>query len=106
MPAGAEGSEVSVCAGTAPDAAQKSSGLCPRLWLQTPCEAENLWFLNRQHLDFVEAIIQIPRETRHRSFGGETHRERIQWIERWVEQAEDKGEILRCLRELRLKNER
>lgn len=101
VPAGFEGSAVNISVITAPDAEQKSSGQSFLLWLQTPCDGENLWLLNRQHLDFAELLLRDPDEFYKRESEQESWRQKLQWVEGWIEEEEDTEEILRCIQELR-----
>ncbi len=95
VPAGFGGAAVDLWIETSPDTTQQSQGLTLRLWLQMPCDGENLWFLNREHLDFVENYLRdFPN--------GESERKQTQWVESWIEGA-DKVRVTRCLAELRLK---
>lgn len=92
VPTGFGGTPAELWVETSSDATQQSQGLTLRLWLQTPCEAENLWFLNRQHLDFVEHYLRD-------SVDREDERAQIQWVEPWIEHA-DKSRVTRCVEEL------
>ena len=96
-PAGAGGAEVYLWVETSPDVTRKSEGPQFRLWLQSQCKQENLWFLNREHLDFVKFYLQVPRNYRARSFDTAQSRNKIQWLEDWVKRTENKDIVLGCL---------
>lgn len=59
-PAGTAGGDVYLWVETSPDTTQKSTGLPLRLWLQTSCLGENLWFLGKQHLSFTQIYVGTP----------------------------------------------
>ncbi len=95
VPAGFGGTPAELWIETSSDATQQSQGLTLRLWLQTPCDEENLWFLNREHLNFVEHYLRDSANV-------EDQRTQIQWVEPWIWEADEKC-VARCLAELRLK---
>lgn len=98
--AGSDGQDVYIAVETLPDATQEPKGLSFRLWLQTLCNGENLWFLNSEHLAFVQAFTQVPLENRYSSPHTESSRKQIQWLEEWVMQTENKDIVLGCLTKL------
>lgn len=61
VPAGRGGTDVNIQVRPAFSVSpqpEKIGELSLRLWLQSPCGTENLWFLNTEHLLFVKAYLQ------------------------------------------------
>ncbi|BCM88635.1 hypothetical protein IAD21_00476 [Abditibacteriota bacterium] len=96
-PAGYGSSTVCIWVGTALGTFGKSEGLSLRLWLQSPCDGENLWFLNREHLTFVENYVKAGPRTRSLLWAA-----RSRWLQEWVQQTENKESILGCIQDMRL----
>ena len=105
--AGFGGDAVDLWIETSSDATQQSQGLALRLWLQTPCQGENLWFLNDEHLVFARNYLDYSVENHPIYFSWEVrenmakYHERVQWIEPWMKRAENRDAIIESVRKLR-----
>ncbi len=104
-PVGYQGARVGIWIETSPDTTVESKGTSFWLWLQMPCAGENLWFLNKEHLSFVQSYVRVPRRLRSRSFDTGHSREQILWVEGWIKEIKDKDKdlILNCLDRLQLR---
>ena len=105
VPTGSHGALVHLWVGNKPEAAEQTKALKVRLWLQTPCGEENLWFLGEEHLVFTSDYLNGITENRSTPLAAETYREKTQWIESWAEEEEevDRATVLQSIEVLRRK---
>jgi hypothetical protein len=74
------------------------------LWLRAPCCGETLWAYNARHLDFLEAYIGATLREHRRGAHGWRNQSLRNRLPRWMKQAGNRAEILRCIDALRPKN--
>ena len=103
------GAEVHLWVETSPDPTVQWPNLKLKLWLQSPCQGENLWFFGDEHLVFLRNYLDYPVEN-HRVYfswkleaNREKYRERVQWIEPWLMRAQNRDAALQSIKELRRK---
>jgi len=73
------------------------------LWLQIPCCGETLWAYNAAHLDFLENYVCATLREHTRGPLGWSNQALANRLPRWVKDAHNREDILKCVQKLREK---
>ncbi len=73
------------------------------LWLQTGCCGETLWAYNRAHLAFIEDSVRATLREHARGHHGWSNRALRNRLPRWMKDAHNRVEILKCVEHLKEK---
>ena len=71
------------------------------LWLKAPCCGETLWAYNVRHLDFLEDYVAAKLREHQRGPHGWRNQALANRLPRWMKQAGNREEMLRCITALR-----
>jgi hypothetical protein len=73
------------------------------LWLQTGCCGETLWAYNQAHLSFIEDFVRATLREHGRGEHGWRNQALRNRLPRWLQAAQHREEILKCVERLREK---
>ena len=73
------------------------------LWLQIGCCGETLWAYNAAHLDFIESYVRAKLREHARGEHGWSNQALANRLPRWMKDAKNREDILKCVQKLREK---